>query len=136
MPLPYNTFRIDPRDLNKTAIGVSLPFNGPAVFNSTYSTKDQVRNNLINLMLTNKGERIENPEFGSDVRRFLFEFITSENLENLRVLIINSIETFIPEINITNIVITPDEDLNTVTLKIEYQLKLSGTADQVTIAFE
>jgi phage baseplate assembly protein W len=136
MPTPFNTFRIDPRDLNKTAIGVSLPFNGPAVFNSTYSTKDQLKANLINLILTNKGERIENPEFGSDVRKFLFEFITDNNIEDLKMFILKSIETFIPEINVTNIETTPEPDFNSVSLKIEYRLRLSGTPDQVTIAFE
>jgi phage baseplate assembly protein W len=136
MPTPFNTFRIDPRDLNKTAIGISLPFNGPAVFNSTYSTKDQLKANLINLILTNKGERIENPEFGSDVRKFLFEFITDNNIEDLKMFILKSIETFIPEINVTNIETTPEPDFNSVSLKIEYRLRLSGTPDQVIIAFE
>jgi hypothetical protein len=28
------------------------------VFNNTYSTKDQVKSNLINLLLTDKGERV------------------------------------------------------------------------------
>ena len=56
--------RVDPRDLQRnTAIGVRLPFNAPGVFYSTFSTKDQLKYNLINLLLTSKGERIYNPEF-------------------------------------------------------------------------
>ena len=56
MPIPQ-TVRVNPLDLQgNIAIGVSLPFNGPAgPFNSTYSTKDQTKSNLINLLLTNKG---------------------------------------------------------------------------------
>jgi hypothetical protein len=53
------------------AIGVSLPFGvcgTDQLFNQTYSTKDQTKSNLINLLLTNKGERILNPEFGSDLK--------------------------------------------------------------------
>ena len=38
-----------PIDLNKRkAIGFSLPFNGPGVFNPTYTTRDQLKSNLIN----------------------------------------------------------------------------------------
>ena len=56
--------RVDPRDFQiNTAIGVALPFSAPGVFNSVYSTRDQVKYNLINLIMTSQGERIENPNF-------------------------------------------------------------------------
>ena len=46
MPIPQ-TIRVNPLDLQKNiAIGVSLPFNGPGVFNSTFTTKDQIKSNL------------------------------------------------------------------------------------------
>jgi hypothetical protein len=46
-----------------TAVGVALPFNAPGVFYSTYTTKDAIRNNLINFFLTNPPERYLNPTF-------------------------------------------------------------------------
>jgi hypothetical protein len=84
MPIPQ-TIRVNPLDLQKNiAIGVSLPFNTPGVFNSTYTTKDQIKSNLLNLLLTDIGERIMNPNFGTLLRRFLFEGITDNNIESLR----------------------------------------------------
>mgnify|MGYP000447810238 CR=1 FL=1 len=78
MPIPQ-VVRIDPRDLDKNkAIGVSIPFNGEGVFKSTFSTKDQIKSNLINLLLTYKGERVLNPQFGADLPRLLFEPINNE----------------------------------------------------------
>ena len=75
MPIPQR-IRVNPLDLQKNiAIGVSLPFNGPGVFNSTYSTKEQTKSNLVNLLLTSAGERIMNPNFGTELRNFLFEGI-------------------------------------------------------------
>lgn len=137
MPVPYQKYRIDPRDLNKNiAIGVALPFSSPGVFTSTFSTKEQVKYNLINLILTNKGERIENPEFGSDVRRFIFEFITDQNTEALKSTILTSITRYIPEIVVRGIEANPDPDANTISLKIIYEMKLSGDSDNVTIEFE
>ena len=42
----------NPLDLTmRKAIGVSIPFNAPAVFNSTYSTTDQIKSNIINDIL-------------------------------------------------------------------------------------
>ena len=136
MPIPQ-TIRVNPLDLQKNiVIGVSLPFNAAGVFNKTYSTKDQIKSNLINLLLTDKGERIMNPEFGADVRRSLFDNITESNNEILRLKIIDAINIFIPEIQLENVDVIPDFDYNTLNITINYRLLISNTPDQVTIQFQ
>ena len=135
MPIPQ-TIRVNPLDLQKNiAIGVSLPFNGPGVFKSTYTTKDQIKSNLINLLLIDKGERVMNPNFGTNLKRFLFEGITNNNIETLKDNILSSILTYIYEITVTNIVLVPDTDNNLVSLTIEYYLNISQTPDQITVQF-
>ena len=135
MPIPQ-VVRIDPRDLDKNkAIGVSIHFNGGGVFKSTFSTKDQIKSNLINLLLTYKGERVLNPQFGADLPRLLFEPINNETLLKIENQIVTSVSTYIPEITITNIEITPDTDKNTIYVNVIYQLKLSGTTDNIIIDF-
>ena len=50
--------RVDPRDFQvNTAIGVGLPFNTPGVFNSIYSTREQIKFNLINYGSSKKESR-------------------------------------------------------------------------------
>ena len=135
MPIPQ-TIRVNPLDLQKNiAIGVALPFNGPGVFKSTYTTKDQIKSNLVNLLLTDTGERIMNPNFGTNLKRFLFEGITDNNLETLKDNILSSILTYIYEITVTNIILVPNTDNNLVSLTIEYYLNISQTPDQVTVQF-
>ena len=47
-----------PIDLQKSrAIGFGFPLNGDAVFVPTYFTRDQIKANMVNYLLTNKGER-------------------------------------------------------------------------------
>ena len=136
MPIPQ-TIRVNPLDLQKNiVIGVSLPFNAAGVFNKTYSTKDQIKSNLINLLLTDKGERIMNPEFGADVRRSLFDNITESNNEILRLKIIEAINIFIPEIQLESVDVIPDFDYNTLNITINYRLLISNTPDQVTVQFQ
>ena len=66
--------QIDPLDLTpSTGVGVSLPFNGPGVFNTNYTTQDQTKSNLINLVLTEPGERVYKPFFGVGLNSLLFE---------------------------------------------------------------
>jgi phage baseplate assembly protein W len=134
MPIPQ-TIRVNPLDLQKNiAIGVSLPFDKP--FTSTYTTKDQIKSNLINLLLTTRGERLMNPLFGTGLREFLFEGITEFNIGNLKLDLINSINMFIPEISVVNIDITPSYDSNSIELNLSYLLNISNTPDQVTVQFQ
>jgi phage baseplate assembly protein W len=131
------TYRVDPRDLQKNiAIGVGLPFNKPSAFKSTYSTKEQVKYNLINLLLTNKGERVENPEFGCDIKKSIFDFINNENVSKINNNIRMGIAMFVPEVNLENVIITPTPDQNTINVKIEYSMRISGEADEIQINFE
>ena len=130
--------RVDPRDFQvNTAIGVGLPFNTPGVFNSIYSTKEQIKFNLINLILTSKGERIENPNFGTTLRSQLFGQMTEDTLDNVRQDIINSVNVYIPEVSIQNIelLIEPNESSNTLLVKIAYIILLSGETDNITANF-
>ena len=135
MPIPQ-VIRIDPRDLDKNkAVGISLPFNGGGVFNKTFSVKDQIKFNLINLLLTYKGERILNPEFGADLPRLVFDQINEETYKKIQNQIINSVTNYIPEIILTDILITPDTDHNTLYISVSYQIKLSGKTDNIIIDF-
>ena len=135
MPIPQ-TIRVNPLDLQKNiAIGVSLPFNGPGVFNSTFTTKDQIKSNLVNLLLTDIGERVMNPTFGCNLKRFIFEGISEDNLELLTNSLAESISIFVPEVTVNNIRVVPNTDYNTIALYIDYIINISNAPDQVTVQF-
>ena len=135
MPIPQ-TIRVNPLDLQKNiVIGVSLPFNAAGVFNKTYSTKDQIKSNLINLLLTNKGERVFNPEFGADLKTVLFEGITEDTTALIQDLVTTNVVFFVPEVQVNEVLVTPDQDTNTVSVTVKYQLIISGTSDQITVQF-
>ena len=139
MPIPQVT-RVNPLDLQKNiAIGVSLPFGRSGtnqLFNKTYNTKDQIKSNFINLLLTNKGERILNPEFGSNLKQLLFENITPITEENIKDAIISSANIYLPEIQVVNITLNNEYDSNTINITIDYILRISGTSEQITISFQ
>ena len=140
MAIPQ-VIRVNPLDLQKNiAIGISLPFGlcgTNQLFNKTYSTKDQTKSNLINLLLTNRGERILNPDFGCNLKQVLFEQITQSTEDDIRNIIISSASIYIPEISIVNINIDNTyTDNNIINITINYILNISGTADQITIQFQ
>lgn len=129
--------RINPLDLQKNiAMGISLPFNGPAgPFNSTFSTKDQLKNNLINLLLTNKGERLFNPNFGCNLKTMLFEGLTDDFDEEVKYLVSYNINQQIPEIQIIDITLNQNRNENSITINIKYKIIISNDVDLVTVQF-
>lgn len=131
--------RVDPRDLNKnTAIGVKLPFNAPGVFYSTFSTKEQLKYNIINLVLTSKGERVENPNFGTNLRSQLFQQIDPSTFSDLEIGLIEDIQRYISNVQVTNVQFSQPEEYNdnTLLVSITYLILISNEIDTVTVNFE
>jgi phage baseplate assembly protein W len=146
-----------PLDINKrVAVGVSIPFNGtptqpnntlfsgstfptPAplgnsVFNSTYTIIDQIKSNIINYVLTNKGERILNPSFGSNLRNFIFENTTESNLRALEIRLTNDIKNNFPSVDVISLTLTPAYEENAVQLDIVYSI-YGNNAQNIQITF-
>jgi phage baseplate assembly protein W len=135
MPIPQ-IVRVDPQDLEQNrAIGTSLPFNAGGVFKSTYSKKAQIKSNLINLLLTRKGERINNIEFGCNFTKLLFEQLSDSLLNQIKEEILISINTYIPDIIVLGLEIIPNFEGNSITAMVSYKLRISGTKDKVYIDF-
>jgi hypothetical protein len=131
---PKKIFPIDTQP--GTAVGVSLPFNTPSVFSSTYTTKDAIKNNLINYFLTNTDEIYLNPTFGANLRVFIFEQITNDNLDGLKQDIQSKIGLYFPNVSIASLDLISDADNNEVTMVLKYNIIDTGISDQVQITFQ
>jgi len=126
-------FPIDTRP--GTGVGIGLPFNVPAVFSITYTTKEAIKNNLINYFLTNKNERYLNPTFGGDLRVFIFEQITSGNLDYLKEDIQNQIGLYFPNVIVASLNINSYPDVNQIEVILTYDIKDTGLTDTIQLAF-
>ena len=119
-----------------TGVGVGLPFNAPAVFKTTYTTKEAVKYNLINFFLTNQPERYLNPTFGGNLRAFIFEQITTGNLDNLKQDIQSKIALYFPNVLVVSLELTSAPDYNEVTMILKYNIINTGITDQLQITFQ
>ena len=74
MPIINGIRKINPFDLNKNIkIGVAFPLDEVNMFNGTETMKETIKSNLVNLLLTEQGERINMPEYGIGLKNKLFE---------------------------------------------------------------
>jgi phage baseplate assembly protein W len=123
----------NPLDINKrVAVGVSIPFNNDSVFTSTYTTIDQTKYNIINYLLTNNDERVLNPNFGANIRAFLFEDMTEPSLRALEMKLRNDISLYFSNVEITRLNFVPLYDSNTVQLNIDFNVYETPQNIQIT----
>jgi phage baseplate assembly protein W len=117
-------------------IGVTIPFNNPnGVFYQSYTNRVQVFSNVKNLLLTAKGERYMQPDFGTELKFILFENITSEDsfADRIRGEIISAISTWLPYLSVTNLEVnlnmTEDGRVNDPShaIGIKLELQIVGT---------
>jgi phage baseplate assembly protein W len=122
------TYNVLDLDSNK-AIGIQLPLNGDGgrLFSLSYTTEDQAISNLKNLLLTRKGERIMQPNFGSAIYDLLFEQNTSDIIGKLSDSLNYDIGFWLPYIVLNNIDIQP---------KLDGELGSFGHGIQIVIKFK
>ena len=92
-----------------------------------------VINSIKNIILTNRFEKPFNPDFGSNVRKLLFEnldIITASALERE---IETSIQNFEPRVILEGVSVSPDFENNG--FKVDMQFSIENTSEPVTISF-
>ena len=133
-----NISPLDLKENDKVAIGVTLPFNGSAIFNQSFTTKEQVKSNLINLILTSPGERIMNPDFGIGIRDLIFEQVV--DAESLKGQIIDSGARYVPEIEILDLTTgrvsdSTNPEIYQLRIAITYALLFNNEVEAVELNF-
>jgi phage baseplate assembly protein W len=151
MPAKRPIYRYEPNTSNPDrAVGITLPFNkaaegrndqqdfssgslsGGSVFALSYTTEEQSISNLKNLLLTIKGERIMQPDFGTNIRSTLFEPNTKLIVDNLKASLANDIKFWLPYINLKEINVVRDVNAYSISIRIRYTVN-SSIAERVIV---
>ena len=133
--MAYGLRNINVLDLKPSVgVGVGLPFDSPAVFRTVYTTKEQLKFNLINYLLTDRRERIFNPNFGANIRNKLFEQITESTVDDLDSQIRSGVQQYFPNVIITNLTFGGNPDQNTLTIQFSYTISNTGASDNITLS--
>lgn len=129
-------------DTNQKPIGITLPFNNSnGVFYKSYTNTQQIFTNLKLLILTGKGERHLQPEFGTDIKYILFENIADEDefKQKLVGTVTSAISRWMPFLSVTKTSVdinvnTSDkivQDDHAVSMKVD--VNIAGTPSYLPI---
>jgi phage baseplate assembly protein W len=122
-------------------LGITLPIQlgNTGYFQQGFDTLTQVKSNFINLILTRKGERVHQPEFGCGIHDYLFEQLTAENIEGARLSVIDAVERWMPFLELVQFELNDapeDLDNNRLRLYVGYRLKRNpNIRDTIILTF-
>lgn len=113
-------------DYKILGIGINKSSQSGGMFHVNYTTLSQAKDNLINLIMTRKGERVGQPEFGCDIWSVLFEPMIDGELDTkVEGTIIDAVNKWLPYLRIDEIIIDyTDEDKDTNKFSVELNFSL------------
>jgi len=96
--------------------------------------EDAVKFSVKNIILTKKGERLSDPNFGTNLYKLLFENISGDTLIDIETEIEYALESYEPRVNLLGVDVQQSNiDENTVIVKVYYEIKQLKKQDYVQV---
>ena len=104
---------------------LNITFKKHPVTNDVVVSKDAsaIKQAIVNVLLTNRGERLMNPRYGSEIRRFLFEPLDYGTANQIKGNIRDTIERFEPRISISDLKCLPNFNDNGFDVEMTYIIR-------------
>ena len=103
---------------------ININFKKHPVTGDLVVSKDAsaIKQAIVNLLLTNKGERPFKPDYGSDIRSYLFEPLDYGTAAQIDLSIKNTIAKFEPRIRVIDMQTYPNYDNNSFDVDMTYKV--------------
>jgi hypothetical protein len=129
---------IDTEEFNNFAVGITLPIQRgeTGYFRQSFQTFEQVKSNIKNLLLTKKGERMFQPDFGSGIHGLLFNPATEKFEEDVENTINRALEKWLPYVIVEDIDVDVSKDYtDNNQAKVSIKFKQEGQQKLETVTF-
>ena len=120
--------------------GISYPFTSDGFQNfyldANSSVKEKVRSQLMHIVFTPKGQRIRNPEFGTDLIKFIFEPNDKITWESVKNEVTESVKRWATNISINDIqIVKNEENESEIYVRLDYSVSEGNkvTNDSVVV---
>ena len=115
--------------------GIAFPFKTESdensFFDSNKTQKDKARSVITHLILTPKGQKIRDPEFGTNLIKFIFAPDDNTTFTEVKNECVECVHKYLSNVTITNIEVE-SFDTNTVYVKVDYSVNDGITSNNDT----
>ena len=126
----------DTTQFESYAYGITLPIQiGNTAFNQAFTSYEQIKSNIKNVLLTKKLERIMNPDFGSGLEELLFEQNDEVLISDIEDTITETVEKWLPYVSIESVnarATNRQKDRNEIYVSITFRMRNNPTIESVS----
>ncbi len=117
------------------ALGITLPIKRgkTGFFSQAFDVIEQVKSNLINLLLTRKGERVFQPDFGSNLHNRIFTQMDDQYEQQVKSDVQSAVSTWMPFLNIEEQTVTRDDDRNSTLIEIKFSIRTNSEITETIV---
>jgi phage baseplate assembly protein W len=127
----------DTAEYNDYAYGITLPIQiGNTAFNQSFTSFEQVKSNIKNVLLTKRLERVMNPDFGSGLQELLFEMNDEILVSDVESVIRDAVEKWLPYVTLETVDVEVSNELkdrNQLNVSVTFRVSNNPNLDSVTI---
>ena len=98
---------------NGKFININYPFKNSSqgfYLDLNADSNSAIKADLMHLILTRKGQRLYDPNFGTDLLRFIFEPEDGLSLNNIKQEITDVVKKYLPELHVNNVSVTQSSE--------------------------
>ncbi len=116
------------------APSIPLSFDDQYGYENVQDLKELVKFHLTNLLLTNPGEKISDPEYGVGIRQFLFENQSKQVFQKIKSRITTQIRTKLSYVKLSGVLVQNLENYdNLLNIKIYYSVEGANLQDVLNL---
>lgn len=115
-------------NIREKTYGVNFPFlsgDNNEFLSLTKIPEQEVKSNLVHLLLTRKGSRYYLPDFGTNLYQYIFEPLDEITLTKIEDEINDAVEKYIPNLTINKIIITRLEDISPESYNYRHSIRIN-----------
>jgi len=101
-----------------------------------YTNEAAVNRSIRNLLLTDRGERLYQPDIGSDIRQLLFEPMIASTRDLIRKFVQNTIASYEPRAKVLSVEVLAYEDKNAYAVTVTYMIINRQDPVQLTVTLD
>lgn len=98
--------------------------------------EQSIRESIMIILSTSKGERVMHPTFGCNINEYVFAPNNTATASLLSFYVKEALLEWEPRIEVENVAVTPDEnESNKLNISIDYKIKTTNTGDNLVYPF-
>ena len=119
--------------MNGQFYGIKYPFSEESedltFFDMNETVDEGVRSKILHIIFTPKGQRLRQPEFGTDLIKYIFEPNDQNTWEHIKEEIRRQISRYLPNVTFNSInIITSEEDEHEIYVEIDDSVQHNGVS--------